>query len=202
VRMTVSKPLGLGETMTSEKQHDEVRLVKRAKQGDRQAISELYRRHVDAVYRYVYARVRDPEVARDLTAQTFVKVLEGLPNYQLTGAPFLSWIHRIAHARTVDHWRKQYRSREVPLVDDERAGSVWPADTVVSQENSNTALDLLARLTDDQQAVLILRFIGEMKLSEVADVLGKTREAVTSTQHRALASLARLLQIKGGERPT
>jgi RNA polymerase sigma-70 factor (ECF subfamily) len=55
------------------------------------------------------------------------------------------------------------------------------------------AIDLVAQLTDDQQDVLILRFIGELTLTEVADTLGKTTGSVKSLQHRALTSLARLV---------
>lgn len=57
-----------------------------------------------------------------------------------------------------------------------------------------TAINLLAQLSDDQQDVLILRFVGEMSLVEVAETLVKTVGATKALQHRALASLSRLLE--------
>jgi RNA polymerase sigma factor (sigma-70 family) len=71
------------------------------------------------------------------------------------------------------------------------------AELLETEADWVTAIDLLAQLTDDQQEVVMLRFIGEMSLSEVAETLGKTIGATKATQHRALASLARLLERQG-----
>jgi RNA polymerase sigma-70 factor (ECF subfamily) len=153
---------------------------------------------VDAVYRYVLGRVRDELVAEDLTAQVFLRAIEGLPTYEDAGKPFLAWLYRIAYARIVDHWRKQERRREVPLDDMLPAPNPPPGTLLEAEADWSLAVDLLAELTDDQQDVLILRFIGELSLSEVAEVLGKSVGATKAVQHRALASLARLTRERGG----
>jgi RNA polymerase sigma-70 factor (ECF subfamily) len=183
---------------SSRERGDETRLIQRAQQGDEQAISELYRRHVDVVYRYIWARVRDETIAEDLTAQVFLKALEGLPTYKDTGKPFLAWLYRIAYARTVDHWRQQERRVEVPLDETLPTGEPRPGALLEMEDDWVTAVDLMAKLTDDQQAVLMLRFIGEMSLAQVAETLGKTVGAAKAIQHRALASLARMLQDEEG----
>jgi RNA polymerase sigma-70 factor (ECF subfamily) len=192
--MESSRPGSRSGALDRPKQRDEARLIERAQKGDKAALAELYRGHVEMVYRYVYARVGDAAVAEDLTAQVFLKAVEGLPNYELSGRPFAAWLYRIAYARTVDHWRQQQRRREVVLDERLQAAGPQPGDRLVLEAEWHTALDLLAQLTDDQQDVLILRFIGEMSLSEVADTLGKTVGAVKAAQHRALAALARLMQ--------
>jgi RNA polymerase sigma-70 factor (ECF subfamily) len=183
---------------SSQSQDDEPRLVQQAKQGDKKAISELYRRHVDMVYRYVWARVGDDAVAEDLTGQVFLKALEGLPTYEPSGRPFAAWLYRIAYARVVDYWRQQERRPEVPLDESLPAYEPRPGELLLVEDEWRLAIDLLAQLTDDQQDVLILRFIGEMTLTEVAETLGKTIGATKAVQHRALASLARLLEKQGG----
>jgi RNA polymerase sigma-70 factor (ECF subfamily) len=175
-------------------QRDESRLIEKAKRGDRQALGELYNRHVDVVYRYVYARVKDAATAEDLTAQVFLNALEGLQGYEISASPFLSWLYRIAYARIVDHWRKQERRREVDLAGIIPAGGSQPDEFLEAEADWATAIDLIAQLTDDQQDVIILRFIGELSIAEVASTLGKSIGAVKATQHRALASLARLVQ--------
>jgi RNA polymerase sigma-70 factor (ECF subfamily) len=176
---------------------DEACLIEQAKQGDKKAIGELYRRHIDAIYRYAYARVKDTGLAEDLTAQVFLKALEGLPRYRFTGVPFANWLYSIARARINDHWRRQRRSREVPLKYTAPAGVPGPEEYVAQEEDWAIALDLLAQLSDCQQEVILLRFIGEMSLSEVASTLGKSVGAVKALQHRALAALARLVERKG-----
>ena len=182
----------------SQKRDKELALIRRAQEGDKQAIGEIYRLHVDVIYRYIWGRVRDDSVTEDLTAQVFLKALEGLPSYRPTGKPFLAWLYRIAYARVVDHWRQQERRVEVPLEDTLPAREPRPEELLEVEADWVTAIDLLAQLTDDQQDVVILRFIGEMSLAEVAETLGKTVGATKAIQYRALATLARLLEKRGG----
>jgi RNA polymerase sigma-70 factor (ECF subfamily) len=177
-----------------QRQSEEARLVERAKRGDQKAAGELYHRHVDAIYRYVYTRVRNEAVAEDLTAQVFLSMLKGLSGYTPSDKPFLAWLYRIACARTVDYWRKQQRRQEVTLDETWPANDPQPDQLVDMETDWVTAIDLLAQLTDDQQDVIILRFIGEMSLAEVAEILGKSVGAIKALQHRALASMSRLLQ--------
>jgi RNA polymerase sigma-70 factor (ECF subfamily) len=137
-------------------------------------------------------------VAEDLTASVFLKALESLPTYEPGASPFVAWLYRIASARVVDHWRQQKRHAEV-LLDESLVGrEPQPGELLEAEADWSTAIDLLARLTDDQQDVLILRFIGEMSLTQVAETLGKTVGAAKAIQHRALASLARLLEEQQG----
>jgi RNA polymerase sigma-70 factor (ECF subfamily) len=64
----------------------------------------------------------------------------------------------------------------------------------MAEDDRALAMEVLDQLTDIQQDVLILRFLGEMSLKEVAETLDKTVGAIKATQHRALASVARNLQ--------
>lgn len=189
-------------TTGSRKRAKELELIRHAQQGDKQAIGELYRLHVDVIYRYIWGRVRDESVTEDLTAQVFLKALEGLPTYEPSGKPFVAWLYSIAYARIVDHWRKHERRVEVPLEETFPARDLRPEEFLEAEADWATAIDLLAQLTDDQQDVIILRFIGEMSLAQVAETLGKTVGATKAIQYRALASLARLLEERGGSRVT
>lgn len=189
-------------TRGSRKRDRELKLIRRAQEGDKGAIGELYRQHVDVIYRYIWARVRDEDTAEDLTALVFLKALEALPNYKPTGKPFLAWLYSIAYARIVDHWRKQKRRVEVPLEETLPAHEPRPQEFLEAQADWATAIDLVAQLTDDQQDVIILRFIGEMSMAEVAETVGKTVGATKAIQYRALASLARLLEAQGDSQQT
>lgn len=178
----------------------EAQLVELARRGDKKAVAELYGCHVEPVYRYIVSRVKDRAVAEDLTAQVFVGMLEGLPNYQPRGKRFLCWLYRIACARTADYWRQQKRRREVDLDESWVTSQDRPDELLEAEADWSTAVNLLAQLSDDQQDVLILRFIGEMSLVEVAETLAKSVGATKALQHRALTSLNRLLQKQHGER--
>jgi RNA polymerase sigma-70 factor (ECF subfamily) len=173
-------------------------LIRLAQQGEKVAIAALYRDHVDAVYRYIRMRVCDDQVAEDLTAQVFLKVLEGLPHYQITDRPFRAWLYRIAYARTVDYFRRQSRRQEVILPETLAADGPQPGERLEAEAAWERAVNLIAQLTDDQQDVLVLRFVGELSLADVAGTLGRSFGAVKALQHRALATVSRLGEEEEG----
>ena len=172
---------------------DEGALVQRARRLERTAISALYRRHVQAIYRYIYYRVGDASTADDLTAEVFLRAIEGLPDYEPRGVPFAAWLYRIAQARVADHFRREQRAVEAPLREDRPSGE----DSLLTQvEGSLYHQELWAairELTPDQAQVIVLKFVEGLSNAEVAHILGKTEGAVKSLQHRALNALQRLM---------
>jgi RNA polymerase sigma-70 factor (ECF subfamily) len=175
----------------------ESHLIKKAKSYDAEALSELYRRHADTVFRYVFYRVGDRQAAEDLVGDVFVRALEGLSAYQDTGSPFEAWLYRIAHARVVDYYRRQESRRAASL--DERLVANGESDLsqwVAQREDVRRIWDALRHLTDDQQLVISLRFIAGYSTAEVARVMGKNEGAIRALQYRALASLRRFLEIE------
>lgn len=172
---------------------DEQALIQLARRRDPEAISELYRRHVDAIYRYTYFRVSDSAVAEDLTAEVFLRALESIENYTDTGLPFSAWLFKIAHARVIDHWRRQERHPQVAL-DESLPGEKQDGETLEIQERDAALGRAIRRLSPDQQQVITLRFYAGLSNAEIAAIMNKTAGAVKALQHRALASLARLLE--------
>lgn len=172
-------------------------LIERARDYDAQALAELYRRYAGAVFRYVYYRVGVPEVAEDLVADVFVRAIEGLPAYQDTGSPFKAWLYRIAHARLVDYYRREEVRRTMPL-DEQIAASAkaGPDELAADRDEARRIWAALPQLTSEQQLVISMRFLAGFSTAEVAEVLEKTEGAIRALQHRALASLRRLLEIE------
>ncbi len=176
---------------------DESHLIQQARNGDRAALSEIYRRHVERIYHYVRYRVGDDILAEDITADVFVKALEGLGRYADRGVPLIAWLYRIANARVIDHWRMVQRRQTMPLEHEDQEDELADeadADSVDILENQSL-LKAVHELTDDQQSVIVLRFYQGLSTLEVADVLGKTEGAVKALQRRALETLARRLKV-------
>lgn len=180
--------------------NDESTLIQAAQSGDAGALAALYRCHVDAIYRYVSYRVPEQFVADDLTAEVFLRMVEGLPAYRLNGAPFAAWLYRIAAARVADFYRRRTRHPVAELSDAEPDRAQSPESRLQMQQEQAELRMALAQLSDDHQSVLLLRFVERKSHAEVADLLGKTVTAVKSTQHRALTRLAELLGSEGKAR--
>ena len=172
------------------------RLVDRAQQGDRAALEELYLIHFDRIYSYLHMSVGNKHDAEDLTTQTFLKMLESIGRFRWQSAPFSAWLFRIAHNLAMDHFRARRRwqpEEEVP----EPMGSEEPsAELAAMQEiGRQSMLEMIEKLSPEQQQVLTLKFVFNFPNADVAKILDKTEGAIKSLQHRALASLQK--QIAG-----
>ncbi len=176
--------------------HDERTLIDRAKRGDREAIAEIYDRHVDRIYRYVRYRIVDGRVAEDITADVFLKAIESLDRFDERGVPFIAWLYRIAHARVIDYWRRLQRRPEVEIDDPTVQEVVFDEEdaneTDVLQHRS--LLKAVQHLTDEQQQVITLHFREGLSMTEIAQIMDKTEGAIKALQRRALEALARILE--------
>jgi RNA polymerase sigma-70 factor (ECF subfamily) len=178
--------------------HEEQALVLAAQRGDEQAFGELYDAYVDRIYRYIYYRVSTPEIAQDLTSEVFLRMVEGLPGYQYRELPLLAWLYRIAHARIVDHYRRSRRRANDEDIEALNLGTETDLDgAMMTRYHQQEVRNALSLLTDEQQQVIVLRFIEGHGLQKTADLLGKTIGAVKVMQHRALQSLNRVLAQRG-----
>jgi RNA polymerase sigma-70 factor, ECF subfamily len=173
----------------------EGQLIQRARQGDLAAVSELYNLHVDRIYRYVRYRTGDDPTAEDITAEVFLRAIESLGSYSDQGAPFIAWLYRIAQARIIDFWRSSRRRQTAPLEDPLLQDGLLVTDEDINLDflQHRSLWSALRQLTDDQQNVIILKFMQGLDNAEIAQVLGKTEGAIKALQRRALEALARRL---------
>jgi RNA polymerase sigma-70 factor (ECF subfamily) len=181
-----------GSTLPRERNEE---LVALAIKGDGDAFGQLYTRYLDSIYRYVYFRVGDEAEAEDLTEEVFIRAWEALPGYKVREFPFTSWLYRIAHNLIVDYHR---RSKAGPLinVDDipEISGSQSPERLLEDAQTQHKLAEAIRQLSDDEQQVIVLRYIEGLSHDEVAAAIGKSNEASRVIQHRALARLQGLLK--------
>jgi RNA polymerase sigma-70 factor (ECF subfamily) len=155
------------------------------------AAGELYDRHNERIFRYVWARVREDQTAEDLTGEVFVRMVTGLPGYRPTEVPFQAWLYRIAHNLIVDHYRKEGRSSLVPLQQAETVGEEGnsPATIVEQRLAMARVQEALGALEPSQGEVILLRFLVGLPLQEVALTLDKSVAAVKGLQYRGLIAL-------------
>lgn len=195
--MRAEIPLNKGVAARAYWRHDEASLIRLAQKGDEGACAILYDRHYDAVYRYCFYRVGDAEVAQDLTAEVFVRMVEKLERFRVRGRPLLAWLYTIARNLIYDLHRENGKGHHVPL--DEEAQRVPDAGMDLTRHvDGRIAAERLAaameHLTEEQRQVIMLKFMEDLDNAQVARLLGKTEGAIKSLQHRALGALRRALQ--------
>jgi RNA polymerase sigma-70 factor (ECF subfamily) len=173
----------------------EADLVGRLKSGDQSAFTQVYERYGPAIYRYIYYRVGEVEVAEDLQSEVFLRMLEGIERYEDRGWPISAWLYRIAHDRTIDTIRRRRARRHVSL-ESWSGAEDGPEAAFDSKAEYDEVAALLAHLTYEQQQVITMRFSGGMSIQEVAARLGRSEGSVKALQYRGLQSLARLLETQ------
>jgi RNA polymerase sigma-70 factor, ECF subfamily len=174
-------------------------LVPRCQRGESAAVEALYDLYADRLYRYMLARVGDPEVAADLTTELFVRVIRHIGNFRLNSrrpaASFSAWLYRIAANLVTDYYRHSKRLPQVTLSEELRLPAHDPSPQRVAEQREvmTRVYRAMQSLSEEQRLVLLAKFGEDMSNAEVAAWLGKTEGAVKSLQHRALQALGRLL---------
>lgn len=173
--------------------HDEKDLIERARKRDPEAFAEIYEKHFDRIYRYVFLRVGNHLEVEDLTQQVFLKALQSISSYKWRGVPLSSWLFRIAHNQVIDYQRKAAKLQAISLDVPTAATSPDPEEVVGHEMDVERVRKAIGTLTQLQREVISLRFAGELSTAETARVMGKSEGAVKALQHSALAALRKTL---------
>lgn len=179
---------------------NETQLVAQAQAGDQNALSALYEAYSHAIFQYVSYRVDGSMLAEDITAEVFLRMVRGLPDYEERGLPFGAWLFRIAANLVHEYHRRRRKVTFTALSDLERHDSTDPIERLSRQEERERLRQALSTLPRDQQDVLILRFMQNLSHADVAAILGKSELAIRSIQHRALKALGDKLDAPGKQR--
>lgn len=163
---------------------------------DPDAFSELYDRYVNKIYRFVFLKLSDSHDAEDITSEVFLKSWHYLidakqPKIQ----SFSGLVYRIARNSVIDVYRKRANRQEVEL---ETAFDLIGEKDMVSAlqvaHDSEQVLLALKRLKTEYQEVIVFRYIDDLSIAEIADILGKNNTAVRVTIHRALKILKSIVK--------
>jgi RNA polymerase sigma-70 factor (ECF subfamily) len=169
------------------KEADE-RLLIEAAQKDPARFAELYENNFERVYAYVVRRVRDRAETEDLTAEVFHHALANLHRFEWRGIPFAAWLFRIAANLISDRWQRASRERISGEPEQIEALPASNAD-LEEIERKATLFRFVDTLPADQKRVVVLRFVEQQSIKEVAREIRKTEGAVKQLQFRALTTL-------------
>lgn len=174
-------------------------LVERAQAGDADAFAEIYHRYLDVVFRFIYFRVTNRQVAEDLTAETFLRALKRIGGVTWQGRDIGAWLVTIARNLVADYFKSgRYRfevtTADVLEADDEDHGPEGSPELAVVDHITNvTLLGAVQRLNPEQRECIVLRFLHGFSVAETAQAMGKNEGAIKALQYRAVRALHRLL---------
>jgi RNA polymerase sigma-70 factor, ECF subfamily len=150
--------------------------------------------HYERIYRFAYRRLGDQEAAQSIASDAFYRLLVAFQNGNEPRDGVLLWLYRTAHNLVIDVYRQS--SKQTLPLDETLLSDKDPSaeEALVAQHEQELVRTGLRLLTPEQQQVLELKFMEGLKNEEVAEMMQISVGAVKSLQHRALASLARILR--------
>ncbi|MEK7555611.1 MAG: sigma-70 family RNA polymerase sigma factor [Patescibacteria group bacterium] len=173
----------------------EKNIIEGAILGEASAFGLLYDHYQPRIYRFIYLKVSHREEAEDLTHQVFLGAWQNIGNYQFKGFPFSSWLYQIARNQVIDYYRTKKKNVSLENI-------VEPEVESSSEKTIDGDLDIkkvrqaITRLSQEQQDVIIMRFIEDLSPQETAKALNKSNGAVRLIQFRAIRNLRKILNPK------
>jgi RNA polymerase sigma-70 factor (ECF subfamily) len=174
-------------------------LVERAQAGEAEAFGLLYDRYFDTVFRFVYFRVGNRQLAEDLTSDTFLRALKRIGSFTWQGRDLGAWLVTIARNLVADHFKSGRYRLEITTGDvldaerEDRGPEGSPEAAVIDHITNVALLKAVKQLNPEQQECIVLRFLQGFSVAETAQAMGKNEGAIKALQYRAVRTLARLL---------
>ena len=176
--------------------------VQQARDGQPAAWDTLFRRYQLPLYAYVFELVRHEQTSLDLVQETFIAATRHISSLRNDGK-FGSWLFGIAHQKCLLLWRKKGGKEtlldEIPEAPDETLDS--PDDFLIRREQEAELMNTLAQLPLPHRSVLLLHFIEDFSLEEIARITETQIGTVKSRLHYAKKSLRALLEVKNENAP-
>jgi RNA polymerase sigma factor (sigma-70 family) len=179
-------------------------LVKRFIQGEHLCIEVLINRHKNKVFTYIVLIVKNQQLAEDIFQDTFIKVIRSLKQgkYKDNGK-FVSWVIRIAHNLTIDHFRKEKQistcsneDYEADIFNSKKLSDGTIEDILVEDQIVREVQLLIEELPEDQKQVILLRHYGGLSFKEIAEQTGVSINTALGRMRYALINLRKLIDQK------
>ncbi|MDP9320096.1 MAG: RNA polymerase sigma factor [Chloroflexota bacterium] len=182
--------------VNSAEREEDAALARRAASGEVEAFGVLYDRYVDAVYRYVFYRVRNEAEAEDVTSDVFMRALRAIPKYEPRQA-FLAWLYRIARNAVIDRSRRRAARQQVSFEDalahPHADHVVTPDEGLLAGSDASVVRKAMERLTPLQQEILVLRYVEGFDTKTISKLVGKADGTIRGIEFRALTALRSLI---------
>ena len=167
-----------------------------AAQANPERFAPLYDHWYKPVFLFVFKRVNDKELTADLTSQVFLKALTGIKKYQFTGAPFSSWLFRIAINEVNMHYRRSKKDNTMPLDDDDLRKLAEETGEEQQEENFILLTEALNELPEEQSHLIELRFFDKNSFFDMSHILGMTEAGTKMKVYRVLEKLKNSIILK------
>ncbi|MDD3007181.1 MAG: RNA polymerase sigma factor [Candidatus Pacebacteria bacterium] len=174
-------------------------ILQRAQRGDTDAFEQVYDFYVPKIFRFAFLKIGNKENAEDLTSETFIRFWTVIRKEKITAESAEPILYKIARNLIIDFYRKKEIIAQE--IDEELANTISDKQSdfisrMINREEIKEMMEILREIKDEYQEIIILRFVEELEIEEVAQITGKTKGSVRVLSHRALKSLEKVMKMK------
>lgn len=174
-------------------------ILERAQRGDTDAFAQVYDFYAPKIFRFIFLKTGNKENAEDLTSEAFIRFWSFIRKEKVKSDSAEPILFKIARNLIIDFYRK----KEIITmeIDEEIANRISDAqqdflDRMINREQVREMMNIIKELRDEYQEIIILRFVEELEIEEIAEITGKSKGSVRVLSHRALKALERVMSLK------
>ncbi|MEA2097507.1 MAG: RNA polymerase sigma factor [Patescibacteria group bacterium] len=183
---------------------EEKLILKRVLNGEKEAFAEIYDFYVIRIFRFVYLKTSSKETAEDLTSDAFLRCWKYIKEKSESGKKEIiknnkigSFLYRIARNLIIDHYRKK-KHKTVEISEEEKESIVDQKQDILAEIDKKQEIEelrkALGHLNDDYQEILILRYVEDLSMAEIAEITEKKEGAIRVQLHRAVKALEKVMR--------
>lgn len=157
-----------------------------------EAFRVLYRHYFERIFAYIAYRVARQQDAEDITADVFMRVANKIDQFNYRGeGSFSAWIFRIAYNASQDFHRKSKENSLIALdeLPEISSNNLSPDERLMRKENFTRLHQMIDSLSKRRREVITLKFFGELRNQEIAEILNLDERTVASHLCRAIEDL-------------
>ncbi len=156
--------------------------------GENQRFIESYEDYADAIYRHCYFRLYEKEQSRDIMQETYLRAWEYLAKGKKV-ENLRAFLYKIANNLCIDYIRRKKESSLDALVEEGFDASLEGAREIERKSEASRAISTLQKLDELYREVMIMRYVDDLSVKEIAEIMGETENTISVRIHRSLAEL-------------
>jgi len=173
-----------------------LKLIKKAKKGDKNAFGDIYSLYLTRIYRFTYYLVYNEAQAEDITQDVFLKAWQYLPKFSVKRGTIQAFLYTIARNLVIDYRRKKKEVKlQTPMVMS-LASRENVEEGYLDGEKKNIVHEALGELKKDESELIILRYFEELSFAEIAEIVKGNEGSLRVKIHRVLKKLKDQIQRK------
>jgi RNA polymerase sigma-70 factor, ECF subfamily len=180
--------------MSEEELKIENSILQRSKK-DPKAFGELYEKHFDRIFNFIYRQTDDEDLTADLCSQTFLIALKNIDRYEFRGVPFSAWLYKIASNEVNKHYRKEKHDKVFSIEEVRVRELMDMVNEGWDEELMQRLVRYLKELPTEMLEVLELRFFEDKDFKEIAFILDITESGAKMRTYRALDRLRKYFNL-------